>query len=120
MSACAQNSPDLTVADVLITAVGGIRAGDDAHDTALVALQVWAESARDPALRSQFAETHLRFRALLTALITRRHPELADEADAVAGALGAVLPGFILQLGLLDPDRTASFEDGVRRMLGDL
>jgi AcrR family transcriptional regulator len=120
MNACTQDAADRSVADVLITALAGVRAKDDAHATAAVAVQVWAESARDPALRQQFVTTHERFRKVLAALIRRRHPELDDDADAVSGALGAIVPGFILQLGLLDDERTRDFETGVRYMLGDL
>jgi len=78
---------------------------------------VWAESARDPELRTQFCSTHHRFRAIVRNLVLRRHPDLEDDADAIAGALTALVPGFLHQLALLDPEATAGFEIGVRRML---
>jgi hypothetical protein len=49
--------------------------------------------------------------------VLRRHPDLEDDADAVAGAVAALIPGFLHQLALLDPSATKDFETGVRRLL---
>jgi AcrR family transcriptional regulator len=119
LSCYAEHAADVTVADAVIAVLHSIRAKHDADGIARLALQVWAESVRDPRLRDQFGDTHQRFRAIVGVLVRRRHPELDAEADCIAGAVGALIPGFIHQLALLDDAATDEFERGVRRMLGD-
>jgi len=113
-------SAGVTVADVITSAVAGVRAKHQALSNARVSMQVWAESVRDPRMHEQFTCTHERVRGIVAALIRRRHPELDTQADTVAGAAVALVPGFVLQLGLLDDARTADFELGIRGLLGDL
>jgi AcrR family transcriptional regulator len=108
---------DMPVAEVVVAVLQRIRSKHENDRVARLALQVWAESARDPELRARFCSTHQRFRAIVRGLVLRRHPGLGDEADAVAGAIAALIPGFLHQLALLDADATAGFEDGVRRLL---
>lgn len=119
LSCSAEHAAETSVADAVVAVLHSIRAKHDNDGIARLALQVWAESARDPQLREQFADTHRRFRAIITVLVRTRHPELEAEADCIAGAVGALIPGFIHQLGLLDETATHNFEQGVRRMLGD-
>ena len=113
----ADTAEDVPVADVVVAVLQRIRAKHENDRLARLALQVWAESARDPELRAQFCSTHQRFRAIVRNLVLRRHPDVGDDADAVAGAITALVPGFLHQLALLDADATAGFEAGVRRML---
>jgi TetR/AcrR family transcriptional regulator, transcriptional repressor of aconitase len=113
----ADSAADLPVADAVVAVLQRIRAKHEGDSLARLALQVWAESARDPALRARFCDTHQRFRAIVRTLVQRRHPDLGTEADAVAGAITAIVPGFLHQLALLDPEATKDFEAGVRRML---
>lgn len=108
---------DVPVADAVIAVLQRVRAKQEQDGVARLALQVWAESARDPLLLEQFCSTHQRFRAIIRRLVERRHPELEAEADAVAGAVAALVPGFLHQLALLGPEATAQFEVGVRRLL---
>jgi AcrR family transcriptional regulator len=119
LSCYAAHAAETTVADAVIAVLHSIRAKHATDGIARLALQVWSESGRDPQLREQFADTHRRFRAIIGALVQARHPELEAEADCIAGAVGAIVPGFIHQLGLLDEAATRDFEQGVRRMLGD-
>ena len=113
----ADAAADVPVADVVVAVLQRIRDKHESDRLARLALQVWAESARDPELRTQFCSTHHRFRAIVRNLVLRRHPDLEDDADAIAGAITALVPGFLHQLALLDPEATAGFEIGVRRML---
>jgi AcrR family transcriptional regulator len=113
----ADTASDVPVAEVVVAVLQRIREKHESDRLARLALQVWAESARDPELRAQFCSTHQRFRAIVRTIVTRRHPQLADEADAVAGVVTALLPGFLHQLALLDAEATAGFEDGVRHLL---
>lgn len=116
----ADHAEDVTVADAVIAVLHRIRAKHDAGAGAQLALQVWAESVRDPELREHFAGTHQQFRTIVAALLRRRHPDLGDDADCIAGAACALVPGYIHQLALLDDAATADFEQGVRRMLAGL
>src|SRR3954447_14618748 len=113
----ADSAGDVPLADVVVAVLQRIRAKHDEDGLARLALQVWAESARDPELRDRFCSTHQRLRAIVRTLVMRRHPELKGEADAVAGTIAALIPGFIHQLALLDAGSTAQFEVGVRRLL---
>ena len=113
----ADAAADVPVADVVVAVLQRIRDKHESDRLARLALQVWAESARDPELRTQFCSTHHRFRAIVRNLVLRRHPNLEDDADAIAGAITALVPGFLHQLALLDPEATVGFEIGVRRML---
>ena len=113
----ADSTAEVPLADVVVAVLQRIRAKHGEHGLARLALQVWAESARDPELRDRFCSTHQRFRAIVRNLVARRHPELEREADAVAGTITALIPGFIHQLALLDDEATSDFESGVRRLL---
>lgn len=115
----AEHAADVPVADAVISVLTNIRAKHEADGLSRLALQVWSESARDPQLREQFCSTHARFRTIIRDLVRRRHPDLADRADAVAGAVTALIPGFIHQLALLDDAATRDFEQGVRGLLAD-
>jgi AcrR family transcriptional regulator len=113
----AEQTADMPVADAVVAVLQRIRAKHESDRLARLALQVWDESARDPQLREQFCSTHQRFRAIIRGLVVRRHPGLAGDADAVAGAVAALIPGFLHQLALLDESATKDFEQGVRRLL---
>jgi AcrR family transcriptional regulator len=116
----ADTAAELPVADAVVAVLQRVRAKHERDGVSRLALQVWAESARDPRLREQFCSTHQRFRAIIGGLVLRRHPDLAEDADAVAGAITALVPGFLHQLALLDPSATDGFERGVRRLLAGL
>jgi AcrR family transcriptional regulator len=108
---------DVPVADAVVAVLQRIRAKHEHGGLARLALQVWAESARDTELCERFRATHHRFRAIVRELVVRRRPDLESEADAVAGAVAALVPGFLHQLALLDSESTKDFEAGVRRLL---
>ena len=117
LEAYADADTDVPVADVVVAVLRRIRDKHDSDGLARLALQVWAESARDPQLRERFCSTHQRFRAIVRNIVLHRHPDLGGDADAVAGAIAALVPGFLHQLALLHPEATAGFEFGVRRLL---
>src|SRR4051812_3564000 len=117
LSEYAESAADVPVAEAVVAVLERIRAKHEQDGLARLALQVWAESARDPELRERFCSTHQRFRAIIGDLVLRRHPDLGEAADAVAGAIAALIPGFLHQLALLDASATDDFETGVRRLL---
>jgi TetR/AcrR family transcriptional regulator, transcriptional repressor of aconitase len=116
----AATAADIPVADAVVAVLQRIRAKHETDGVGRLALQVWAESARDPELRERFCSTHERFRSIIRGLVVRRHPDLEADADALAGAITALVPGFIHQLALLGPHVTDGFEDGVRLLLAGL
>jgi AcrR family transcriptional regulator len=120
LAAHAESPVEVPVSDAVLAVLQSIRAKHERDGAARLALQVWAESARDPELRDRFRATNHRFRAIIRDLMLRRRPDLAEDADALAGAITALVPGFLHQLALLDHDATRDFERGVRRLLAGL
>lgn len=86
-----------------------------------IAIQVWAESLRDPALAVFVAEKYSGFRDHFVVLVQRAREtgELPPDADpaATGAALFALVPGYFLQRILANgPDR-ATYLVGVRALL---
>ncbi|MEV1329058.1 TetR/AcrR family transcriptional regulator [Micromonospora costi] len=87
-----------------------------------IAIQVWGEAQRDPALAAFVAETYSNIRAHFGVLVRRAQAagELPADADpdATAAALFALVPGWFTQRILTGgPDR-ATYLAGVRTLLG--
>jgi AcrR family transcriptional regulator len=96
-----------SVGDVLADIVEFVQAKNDENGLAGMAVQVWAEALREPALAQQVGE-------LLGELaeIVRSHQVAGDlpaavPAVAIAAALTAAVAGHILQLALLGQDDVA-------------
>jgi AcrR family transcriptional regulator len=83
-------------------------------DVAGLALQVWAETERDPVLAAVAREQLDRLRVQLTSLVQRAIDDLpSGAAENVGAALFSLLPGYLVEqrvVGGLDPDR---FVDGL-------
>ncbi|WP_199562146.1 TetR/AcrR family transcriptional regulator [Micromonospora deserti] len=110
----------------LIEALGRVlayvetQAGDEG--VLRIAIQVWGEAQRDPALATFVAGKYAGFRHHFEVLVRRaqRGGEIPADADAeaVAAALFALVPGWFLQLILTGaPDRD-TYLAGVRALLG--
>ncbi|MBQ0892850.1 TetR/AcrR family transcriptional regulator [Micromonospora sp. U56] len=87
-----------------------------------LAIQVWSESLRDPALAAFVNATYSGFRERFTLLARRAQEagELPPDADpeAVGTALFGLVPGYLMQKVLTGrPDRR-SYLAGVRTLLG--
>ncbi|WP_037568953.1 TetR/AcrR family transcriptional regulator [Phaeacidiphilus oryzae] len=87
---------------------------------ATVALMVWAEALRDPALAERLRSASAQMAGDLADVV--REVQAAGglegaSAEAVALALLAMLPGFLLDLALLEQDGTGSFPDALRVLL---
>src|SRR3954469_7642928 len=72
----------------------------------LESLSEYAESAADVPVADAVVAILQRIRAIIRGLLLGRHPDLGDDADAVAGAVAALIPGFLHQLAMLDPSAT--------------
>ncbi|MFG2371191.1 TetR/AcrR family transcriptional regulator [Streptomyces sp. NPDC048504] len=92
-----------TMADLLTAAQGE----QDEHQLATVALMVWSEALRNPALADRLAATDTELRGVLARLVAeqqKRGTLPADvPAETLSGVFVAILPGFLLQLALSGP-----------------
>ena len=88
-----------------------------------LALQVWSEALRDPALAEFVRTVYGRIRTALTAIMRRSHAagHLPADADpeAVAVVLFALMPGYALQRILAGGPEPEVFKQGLRTVLGE-
>lgn len=92
------------------------------RDLAAVALMVWSEALRNPALADRLRAAIATMSADMADLVRTRQRagELTGtSAEALAKAVLAVLPGFLLQLALSGPESVAGFADTVRVLWPD-
>lgn len=88
-----------------------VRTKDAENSLGKIAVLVWAEALRSPAIAARFEAMLTQMRAGF-AEVVREGPDDAA-ADAMAAALVSVLAGYILQLALLGPGSV----DGVPEVL---
>jgi TetR/AcrR family transcriptional regulator, transcriptional repressor of aconitase len=113
--------PDrLGAGETLATVLELIVDKNDRDDLGSIALIVWAEAVRNPAIAERFA-----------ALLVQMRSDLADavaggpggdqmaglDPDGLAGLLLAIVPGFILQLTLTGVGSVAAVPDVARTLL---
>jgi AcrR family transcriptional regulator len=111
----AQDDPDRSVGSVLANILD-IIAGQHA-DGGLggLAVLVWAEALRNPALAEQFTALLLRLRSGLAAVVREQPGRPAGRSsDALGALLVSIIPGYILQLALLGPDSVAGVPAAAR------
>lgn len=89
--------------------------------SARIALQVWGESMRDPALAALVSDIYRRMRSRFAGVARRAQESGQVPADADPDELGAVLfglvPGYILQRLLLGDVSPETYQAGVRGLL---
>jgi AcrR family transcriptional regulator len=107
--------------EVLGAAFLAIRRVDAEQGIAKLALQVWGEAVRSPALAATLTGEIRRVRASLARLVRAyqaRGLMAADPpADQVAQVLVGLLPGFVFQHALLGDVDPAAFRAGLRALL---
>jgi TetR/AcrR family transcriptional regulator, transcriptional repressor of aconitase len=110
------SSAGATMADVLEL----VRAKDAENGLGRLALLVWAEVLRNPALAEKVKAMLTQLRGDLAEVVRdqQRSGELPRgvPADMLAGALVAIVPGFILQLAMLGPTAVDGVPDAVRAL----
>jgi AcrR family transcriptional regulator len=110
------SSAGATMADVLEL----VRAKDAENGLGRLALLVWAEVLRNPALAEKVKAMLTQLRGDLAEVV--RDQQHSGElprgvpADMLAGALVALVPGFILQLAMLGPTAVDGVPDAVRAL----
>lgn len=97
-----------------------IRVKSAEEDLAGLAVLVWGEAMRNPSLARKLDLLMGRIRANLVVLV-RDHQEHGDlpthvTAEAIASTMLSVLPGYILQVALLEPEVLAEVPDAVRAL----
>ncbi|MGW4497591.1 TetR/AcrR family transcriptional regulator [Micromonospora sp. NPDC004336] len=113
--------PPLPLADAIDRALAYVESHLGADGVLPIAIQVWGEAQRDPALATFVAGKYDEIRRHFAALVRRAQDtgEVAADADpeAVASALFALVLGWLLQRLLTGrPDR-ATYLTGVRTLL---
>jgi AcrR family transcriptional regulator len=115
------HDPPLPLVDVLDRALAYVETEAGEDGILRIAMQVWAEALRDPALAEFVAETYGGFQVRFRRIADRakQSGELPPDADpaAVGTALFALVPGYVLQRILIGrPDRQ-TYLAGVRALL---
>jgi AcrR family transcriptional regulator len=114
--------PPLPLVDTMDRALDFIDTQTGPDGVLRIAIQVWAESLRDPALAQFVTRKYSGFRAHFVVIAGRAQQAGELPADADLEAVGAVLfgliPGYYMQRILSDgPDRK-TYLGGVRALLG--
>lgn len=114
-------APPLPLAEVLDRALAYVDTQTGPDGALPLAIQVWSEAQRDPALAEFVAATYTRFRDHFVAIARRARDagELPPDADpeVVGPALFGLVPGYFLQRILTgSPDRR-SYLAGARALL---
>ncbi|GAA4842241.1 TetR/AcrR family transcriptional regulator [Saccharopolyspora rosea] len=91
------------------------------HDKQLatVALMVWSEALRNPALAERLEAATVRMSQDMAALVRERQQAgtwTGAPADVLARVILSILPGFLFNLALLGPSGVAGFPDAVRAL----
>jgi TetR/AcrR family transcriptional regulator, transcriptional repressor of aconitase len=112
--------PGRSAGEVVAAALDMVRARDEAEGLGGMAVLVWSEALRNPALAGQLRALLTGIHDDFTRLVSRQQEAGARPAtvpaDAVARTLVAVMAGYILQLTILGPDAVAGIGDAVRAL----
>ncbi|MER5513576.1 TetR/AcrR family transcriptional regulator [Streptomyces sp. NPDC002763] len=119
----ATTRPSGSVGAVVADVLDLVSARSAEHDTARLAVLAWSEALRNPTLARQFSTLLTQMRSDL-AEVVREHQEsgaLPAEvtAESIAGALVCLLPGYILQVAMLDPTLVEGVGEAVRALWPD-
>jgi TetR/AcrR family transcriptional regulator, transcriptional repressor of aconitase len=111
---------DGSLGDAIAGAVDLIDAKHADKGIGSIAVQVWAESLRNPVLAEKFANLLRQLYSEVTEAV--RHHQAAGalpanvSAQSLASVLVGTVPGHVVQLVLLGPDATAGSSDAVRAL----
>ena len=106
--------------DAVARVLDTVRAKHESDGIGAIALHVWSEAARKPALAQRFRTILQTMRADLAAVVAGQQqlggvPEQAS-AEAVAVMIMSIVPGYILQLALFGPDDVAGLPAAARAL----
>jgi AcrR family transcriptional regulator len=116
-----EQDPPLTLLDVMQRTLDFADRQSEPDGMLPIAIQVWAESLRDPALAAFVRAKYGRFRTRFVTIAERaqRAGELPAGADpeAVGAVLFGLVPGYFLQRVLTGAPERESYLAGVRTLL---
>lgn len=122
LTAAAQSEPPLPLDEVLARALETLERLDDEHGIARLAVQVWGEAVRSPALAERVDAAAAEIHRNLTAVVARQqaHDMIAPEVPphVVAEVLRGLLPGFLVQRAVLGDVSAAGLRPGLGAILG--
>ncbi|MFD3586983.1 TetR/AcrR family transcriptional regulator [Streptomyces sp. NPDC058683] len=118
--AVAANRQGQSIGAVLAELLDVIRVQSVEEDVAGLAVLVWGEAMRNRSLARKLDDLMGRVHANLVPLV-RDHQESGDlpsnaTAEGIASTMVSVLPGYILQVALLDQTVVAEMPDAVRAL----
>ncbi|MFG3293039.1 TetR/AcrR family transcriptional regulator [Streptomyces sp. NPDC048179] len=118
--AVAENQQGRSMGEVMAELLDVIRVKSVEEDVAGLAVLVWGEAMRNRSLAQGMDHFMGRIRANLITLV-REHQETGGlpvdvSAEAIASTMLSILPGYILQVALLDPAVVAEVPDAVRAL----
>ncbi|MFE2068918.1 TetR/AcrR family transcriptional regulator [Streptomyces sp. NPDC059467] len=118
--AVATNRQHRSMGEVMAELLDVIRVKSVEEGVAGLAVLVWGEAMRNRSLARKLDDLLARIRANLITVV-RDHQERGSlptnvTAEAIASTMLSVLPGYILQVALLDPAVVAEVPDAVRAL----
>ncbi|MFK0286056.1 TetR/AcrR family transcriptional regulator [Streptomyces sp. NPDC090499] len=118
--AVAVNRQGRSMGEVLAELLDVIRAKSAEEDVAGLAVLVWGEAMRNRSLADKLDHLMGGIRANLVTLVRENQERgglpMSATAEGIASAMLSVLPGYILQVALLDPAVVAEVPDAVRAL----
>ncbi|MET8586928.1 TetR/AcrR family transcriptional regulator [Streptomyces collinus] len=118
--AVATNRQGQSMGAVMAELLDMIRAKSAEEDVAALAVLVWGEAMRNRSLAGKLDHLIGRIRANMVTLVRDQQKRGAlpanVTAEAIASTMLSVLPGYILQVALLDPAAVAEVPDAVRAL----
>jgi AcrR family transcriptional regulator len=121
--ALATEQPPLSIVTVMQRATGFVLANSGPDGVLRMAIQIWSESLRDPALAAIVSRVYRRLRDVMVTFAERAIAagSLPPDADplAVGSVLFALMPGYAVQRVLIDEPPHEVFQAGLRTLLAE-
>ena len=116
----AARRPDRPMGAILADILEMVRAKHVQDGLGSIAVLVWSEALRSPAVAGRLSEMLARIRGYLAEVVRERQGagDLPADipADALAAALMSIVPGYLMQLAVLGPATVSGVPDAVREL----
>jgi len=116
----AARRPDRPMGAILADILEMVRAKHVQDGLGSIAVLVWSEALRSPAVAGRLSEMLARIRGYLAEVVRERQGagDLPADipADALAAALMSIVPGYLMQLAVLGPATVSGVPEAVREL----
>lgn len=116
----AARRPDRPMGAILADILEMVRAKHVQDGLGSIAVLVWSEALRSPAVAGRLSEMLARIRGYLAEVVRERQGagDLPADvpADTLAAALMSIVPGYLMQLAVLGPATVEGVPDAVREL----